>query len=114
MNNHTINTPDIKKNSPQQDNQLGANGKDKLLQAHYNPKSTSTADQRAKLLGLLRIKPRSTQELRENGIYAPAPRIMELRAKGHEIITTKENLMINGYFHKGIAIYVLLKEANNV
>lgn len=76
---------------------------------HYNPESTSTNNQRLKILQLLEKRPYSTLELRELGICSPASRILELRAKGYTITTSTTNTHNGSYLHKGIAVYTLHK-----
>lgn len=76
-------------------------------------KSTATKAQQARVLALLRETPRSTAELRNHGIFCPAPRVLELRAQGHEIITARETYTDeNGYHHRNAGRYVLMREAN--
>ncbi|MGY4700463.1 helix-turn-helix domain-containing protein [Avibacterium paragallinarum] len=42
------------------------------------------------------------------GICSPAPRIMELRAKGYDISTSKQDEIDHaGVKHRGIAVYTL-------
>lgn len=73
--------------------------------------NTSTASQRALIKALLRERPHSTLELRAKGICSPAPRIMELKKQGHEIITsTRAEIDQSGIKHNGIAVYTLLSE----
>ncbi|MBS0229399.1 MAG: hypothetical protein JSS23_11995 [Proteobacteria bacterium] len=76
-------------------------------------KSTTTRAQQARVMALLREAPRSTSELRDYGIFCPAPRVKELRARGHEIITARESFTDeNGYFHRNAGRYVLLRHAD--
>ncbi|MBV2208202.1 MAG: helix-turn-helix domain-containing protein [Thermomonas sp.] len=84
-------------------------------QSYYaakHSKSTATGAQQARVLALLREAPRSTAELRKFGIFCPAPRVMELRAQGHVILTAREPYTDdNGYWHRNAGRYVLLREA---
>lgn len=76
-------------------------------------KSTATKAQQARVLALLRETPCSTAELRKHGIFCPAPRVLELRAQGHVILTARETYTDeNGYHHRNAGRYVLLREAN--
>lgn len=73
--------------------------------------NTSTSTQRLHILKCLRLRPHSTLEFRSHGICSPAPRIMELRSKGYEIITTTTTEYDHaGTKHRGIAVYQLLSE----
>lgn len=80
--------------------------------ATLKSRSTSTEAQRAKLLALLRIKPRTTIELREHGIMMPATRVFELKKLGNvitsQLITQFDH---NGFLHPKTARYHLLQEA---
>lgn len=72
---------------------------------------TSTQSQRLLILNKLRLRPYSTLEFRELGICSPAPRIMELRARGYEIMTTyTTEIDHTGVEHHHIAVYELLSE----
>lgn len=76
--------------------------------------STATLAQHARLLELLRVKPRTTAELRErHGIMHPGGRVMELREAGYDIATLREWLDNPPYRHKKVARYVLLREAGH-
>ncbi|WP_336368692.1 helix-turn-helix domain-containing protein [Avibacterium paragallinarum] len=69
---------------------------------------TSRHTQRMAMLARLRQGSCSTLEFRAMGICSPAPRIMELRAKGHNISTSKQDEIDHaGVKHKGIAVYTL-------
>lgn len=69
---------------------------------------TSRHTQRMAMLARLRQGSCSTLEFRAMGICSPAPRIMELRAKGCDISTSKQNEIDHaGVKHKGIAVYTL-------
>ena len=76
------------------------------------PKFTdnSTNNQRAKLLDYLQEHGSitTTQAREDLDILSPAPRIMELRARGYSIVTLVDNWISgHGINHKGIARYVL-------
>jgi hypothetical protein len=48
----------------------------------------------------------------ELNVMSPAPRILELRTQGHSILTERVNVQDeNGYFHRGVARYVLINQA---
>ncbi|MFZ7224638.1 helix-turn-helix domain-containing protein [Avibacterium avium] len=69
---------------------------------------TSRHTQRMAMLARLRQSSCSTLEFRAMGICSPAPRIMELRAKGYDISTTKQDEIDHaGVKHRGIAVYTL-------
>ncbi|MFU2048122.1 helix-turn-helix domain-containing protein [Avibacterium gallinarum] len=69
---------------------------------------TSRHTQRMAMLARLRQGSCSTLEFRAMGICSPAPRIMELRAKGYDISTSKQDEIDHaGVKHKGIAVYTL-------
>jgi hypothetical protein len=66
--------------------------------------------QRNKLLERLRQKPVTTFEaIEELDIMRPAPRIFELKERGHNIIT--QRITQNG--HNNVARYVLLAEVKD-
>jgi hypothetical protein len=61
------------------------------------------------ILDLLRIKPRHTYEFRELGIANPAPRIMELIDKGHNIHKRRITIIEpDGKVRKAVSLYSLL------
>lgn len=97
----------IVKNNPSQANQQGETTTVNGTTPHYNPASTDTHSQRAKILELLAERPRNTFEFRENGIMHPSARISELRDKGYNIQTVKVNQQHSTYKHKNVALYVL-------
>ena len=73
--------------------------------------NTSTASQRALIKTLLRERSYSRLELRAKGICSPAPRLMELKTKCYEIITSTRTVIDqSGIKHNGIAVYSLLSE----
>lgn len=75
------------------------------------PTDNSAQSQRAFIRDCLRKRPHSTLELRNMGICSPAPRIMELRARGYEIMTTFATETDHaGRKHNNIAVYELLSE----
>lgn len=64
--------------------------------------------QRERLLHMLRKGPVTTLMARAAGIMSPAPRILELRRQGHNIVTDRTQCGINAV--AGIAKYRLLPE----
>lgn len=75
---------------------------------HYN----STASQRARLLKALQQRKTVTTEFARNGlqIYSPAPRILELRKQGYNIITHMErHYAADGMTHN-MARYILIEK----
>jgi len=76
-------------------------------------KSTSTADQRQRILERLRIAPATTIELRhELDVLAPAPRIFELRHNyGYEIHSTRVIDETKPGHKHSVAQYALIREA---
>lgn len=69
---------------------------------------TSRNTQRLAILNRLKQGACSTLEFRAMGICSPAPRIMELRAQGYDISTSKKNEIDHaGVKHNGIAVYTL-------
>jgi hypothetical protein len=78
--------------------------------------STSTHAQRQRLLeALIELGAVNTIYARDSlNIMSPAPRIMELRKQGHEIIKTPITINDrNGFIHSGVARYVLIKLAGD-
>ena len=74
-------------------------------------KSTSTESQRSLLLDHLKKGPLTTIQARDElGVMSPAPRVMELRRQGHNIITLwTETVDRTGTKHRE-GQYVLLTE----
>jgi hypothetical protein len=74
-----------------------------------NPnKSTTAAAQRERLLALLKLRPHTSHELTEAGIYHPPARIKELRKSGHFIETHRISLTDRwGYEHKNCGLFEL-------
>ena len=73
----------------------------------------SAQNQRSKLLDWLFERGSiSTSEARENlDIMSPAPRIMELKARGYIIVTVADSwISPHGINHKGVARYVLAQK----
>jgi len=75
-------------------------------------RSTSTEAQRAKLLALLQLGPKTTIEARNNGVMMPATRVFELKRVGHiittELVTQYDD---NGFIHPRCARYHLMCKA---
>ena len=73
---------------------------------------TSTSNARAIIIQALRDGPQTTIDLRERwGIMAPAPRILELKLRGFNIITVPVSAFTSdGVQHRGVARYILLAE----
>ena len=74
-------------------------------------KSTSTESQRSLLLDHLKKGPLTTIQARDElGVMSPAPRVMELRRQGHNIITLwTETVDRTGTKHRE-GQYILLTE----
>jgi hypothetical protein len=76
--------------------------------------STTANLQRQVVLDLVKMrggKGVNTLEARQPplGIMSPAPRILELKAKGHHIVTIPTDIVTDdGVMHQGVARYVLL------
>jgi hypothetical protein len=72
-------------------------------------KDTSAATQRNQILAHLKNTPSlNTLELRELGFISPAPRILELKERGHNIKSTREDVCTpDGRLHRGIARYYI-------
>lgn len=82
------------------------NGESSLL---LNSKDTSAATQRNQILAHLRqTQSINTLEFRELGFISPAPRILELKERGHRIESVRETVTTSdGREHVGIARYYL-------
>lgn len=71
--------------------------------------SSSTKDQRARILKALSRGPKTTDELRAIGIYQTSARIFELRRDGNQIATELFNgYAADGYSHSRMARYTLI------
>ncbi|CBY80840.1 Conserved hypothetical protein [Haemophilus influenzae F3031] len=69
--------------------------------------TTSTHEQQKYILQRLSVRPHSTNELRELGIYFPPARIKELRDKGFHIDTFyRKETDSSGLAHR-VGVYVL-------
>ena len=77
-----------------------------------NRNDTSASNARAIIIQALRTGPKTTIELREQwGVMAPAPRILELKLRGFNIITVPVSAYTaDGVQHRGVARYILLAE----
>lgn len=82
---------------------------DQKKDALISKKDTSAATQRLQILAHLeRLPSINTLEFRELGFISPAPRILELKARGHNIKSTRETVETpDGRTHQGIARYYL-------
>lgn len=74
-----------------------------------NNKDTSAATQRSQILAHLKATQSiNTLEFRELGFISPAPRLLELRQRGHNIKSIREDVRTpDGRLHRGIARYYL-------
>lgn len=73
-----------------------------------NSKSTATGAQHARILALLALRPRTTEDLRKAGIFQVSARIRELRHMGYHITTERIPFVDrDGYTHQGVALYSL-------
>ncbi|WP_295525616.1 helix-turn-helix domain-containing protein [uncultured Pseudacidovorax sp.] len=71
----------------------------------------STEEQRAKILGLLRMRPHTSYELRRAGCYQCPTRVFELRRQGYEIETQRVTVVDqDGFSHPFVALYSLADE----
>ena len=75
-------------------------------------RDNSAAAQRRRTFAALETGPKSTIELRRRwDILSPAPRVLELRARGHTILTNwVEHATDCGKLHR-VALYVLVSSA---
>ena len=79
----------------------------KLLAALLS-KATSTAAQQQRVLAMLEMRPHSSHEMHQRGIYHPPQRIKELRGMGYPISTHRITLVDEwGYSHRRCAMYEL-------
>jgi len=73
--------------------------------------TTSTKVQRLRVFEALTLSPKTTEELRELGIFCPARRVLELRKEGYDIRTERVNIYdAHGYPHRGMGLYILHSE----
>jgi len=96
---------------PESEKPTGANQRaTQTKQVEHTGNSTSA--QRQRLLAALRIRPMNTLEIRaELDILGVAPRVFELRKRGHKILTHWRYVPTDcGKMHR-VALYVLVKEA---
>lgn len=72
-------------------------------------KDTSAHTQCLQILSVLKTEvSMNTLELREIGFISPAPRILELKQQGYNIISVREDVRTrDGRLHRGIARYYL-------
>ena len=100
----------LKDNAPRPASSGGVEGAKTKKDESLHSRSTTTAAQRARLLALLRIAPRTTHELRAHGVSHPAGRVHDLQKCGFRIdssrVTTVDS---DGYVHAGVARYQLLE-----
>ena len=77
-----------------------------------NRNDSSASNARAIIIQALRTGPKTTIQLREQwGVMAPAPRILELKLRGFNIITVPVSAYTaDGVQHRGVARYILLAE----
>lgn len=74
-------------------------------------RSTDTAAQEERILAALRLGPKTTDDLRQLGIYQTSARIWGLRKQGYEIDTTLfDGYAADGYSHARMARYTLKAE----
>lgn len=77
-------------------------------QPQFNAKSTATEAQRTRVLDALKQRAQTTEDLRKLGSFQCAVRIMELRAQGYNISTTRVTLVDRaGFTHARSALYTL-------
>jgi hypothetical protein len=81
----------------------------KKTDALLNSKDTSAATQRNQILTHLKNTPSlNTLEFRELGFISPAPRILELKERGYNIKSIREDVHTpDGRLHRGIARYYI-------
>lgn len=87
--------------------------KNSTNELRLNSKSTAIAAQYERVLRMLNEGEKSTIELRQGGVIAPAARTKELREKlGYNIQRTRLCSVWDGegYCHRGIAFYARFKE----
>lgn len=78
----------------------------------FSANSTATEAQRQRIIIALRIRPRTSYQLRRMGCYQSAARIKELKDRfGYHIETSRVTLVDrDGYTHRGCALYTLVAE----
>jgi len=75
----------------------------------FSSRSTATAAQLARIIDALRISSKTTDDLRQLGIYQVSARVHYLRAAGYNIETTLfDGFAADGYSHARMARYTLL------
>lgn len=83
------------------------------LRPKFSAKSTATEAQRERILQALRQRPQSTEDLRKLGSFQCAVRVMELRALGYRIETTRITVVDReGFVHARAALYSLDKPSS--
>lgn len=85
-------------------------GQQKDSRNHTVVSSTDKRVQRKFILQRLRQRPHSTLELRNFGICAPAPRVLELRRQGFDIATTWRHEEDHAGITHRIGVYSLISE----
>ena len=74
-------------------------------------RSSRTALQYTRIIERLRVSPATTEQLRFEGVYCVAPRIMELKRKGYDIETQlRQSVDRDGFSHRGVGLYILHSE----
>jgi hypothetical protein len=102
------NPHDNKKSPSRGGNRKKGSTSDKVRTTH-----TNSTIQRQVILDALKQRHElgiTTLEARQQlGVMSPAPRILELKAKGHHIVTIPTDIVTDdGVMHQGVARYVLL------
>ncbi len=74
-----------------------------------NPNNTSVSNQQTIILNALLDGPKTTIELRHQyGIMQPAPRVLELKKQGYQIISLRVSRYTpDGVKHRAVAKYIL-------
>ncbi len=100
---------------------IRGNPKNKAVEPHtqtalaesLSPNNTSVSNQRAIILNALLNGPKTTIELRHQyGIMQPAPRVLELKRQGHQIISQRVTRYTpDGVKHKAVARYTLTRKS---
>jgi hypothetical protein len=87
----------------------GKRAGDRLAAGHeskFNPKSTASEDQRARILAALATGPKTSYDLRRLGCYQCPTRVLELRRRGYDIRTDLVTIYDrDGYRHDRVALY---------
>lgn len=77
-------------------------------------RSSRTDLQYTRIIQRLRVSPATSEQLRFEGVYCVAPRIMELRKMGYDIETERrQSVDRDGYEHRGVGLYILHSEPPN-